>query len=83
MTEVNGLLFFTATDSNHGSEVWRSDGTVAGTFLLKDVYPGTSSSVQYLTNFNGMLYFAADNSVNGRVAAQLWHAGRHHHGQGH
>ena len=40
-TEVNGIVFFAATDSLHGSELWRTDGTAAGTFRVKDIAPGT------------------------------------------
>src|SRR5947209_3680218 len=41
---MNGALFFTATDAAHGNELWTSDGTAAGTGLLKDIHPGPLSS---------------------------------------
>ncbi len=38
--------------------------------LVKDIWPGAlSSNVQSLTNFNGMLYFVADDGING---PKLW-----------
>ena len=40
--EVDGVLFFPADDPDHGSELWRTDGTSAGTVLVKDVIPGTT-----------------------------------------
>ena len=44
LTDVNGTLLFWATDAEHGTELWRSDGTPAGTVLVKDIVPGPSSS---------------------------------------
>ena len=40
LTNVNGTLFFTANDGTHGYELWKSDGTAAGTVLVKDINPG-------------------------------------------
>ena len=37
-------LFFSAADSSHGTELWTSDGTAAGTAILSDIDPGTASS---------------------------------------
>ena len=31
LTAVNGQLFFAATDGINGTELWKSDGTAAGT----------------------------------------------------
>ena len=72
---MNGTLFFTATDGtgagDHGEELWRSDGTTAGTALVKDIYPGTgnSSNPSELTNAGGFLFFAADDGTTGN---ELW-----------
>src|SRR5262249_1725539 len=52
LTNVNGTLLFTASDGN-GRELWRSDGTAAGTVLVKDINPGSSSYPSDLTNVNG------------------------------
>jgi ELWxxDGT repeat protein len=43
MRDVNGTLYFTANDGVHGRELWKSDGTEAGTALVKDLIPGAGS----------------------------------------
>jgi ELWxxDGT repeat protein len=67
---VNGTLFFTADDGTTGDELWRSDGTAAGTVLVKDIAPGASESHPgFLTNVNGTLFFTAEDGTHGR---ELW-----------
>ncbi|QDU86964.1 hypothetical protein Pla175_03180 [Pirellulimonas nuda] len=50
LTAVGSRLFFTANEDDledsgrHGEELWVSDGTVAGTALVKDITPGVYSS---------------------------------------
>ena len=58
-TDVGGTLFFTAEDSTHSRELWKSDGTEAGTTLVKDIVPGDDSQVDPngLTNVGGTLFF--------------------------
>ena len=34
---MGGTLFFTADDGVHGQELWKRDGTAAGTVLVKDI----------------------------------------------
>ncbi|MCL4266140.1 MAG: hypothetical protein KJ069_23220 [Anaerolineae bacterium] len=75
LTVVNNTLFFTASDSSipgqgHGAELWKSDGTEAGTVLVKDIRSGPDGSLaENLTDMNGILYFRANNGVNG---IELW-----------
>jgi ELWxxDGT repeat protein len=67
---VNGTLFFRASNGINGYELWKSDGTDAGTVLVKDIRSGLStSSPRHLTNVNGTLFFSANNGTNGQ---ELW-----------
>jgi ELWxxDGT repeat protein len=36
---VGDTLYFAADDGSHGTELWRTDGTRAGTWLVKDINP--------------------------------------------
>jgi ELWxxDGT repeat protein len=50
----------------HGIELWRTDGTAAGTSLVKDINPGQagSSSGSYV-EFNNLVFFVADDGEHG------------------
>src|SRR6187401_3462016 len=41
---TGGTVFFEAALPAYGPELWRSDGTAAGTAMVKDINPGTSGS---------------------------------------
>jgi ELWxxDGT repeat protein len=70
LTEVNGTLFFVANDGASGIELWKSDGTEAGTMRVKDIWPGTRGSELFsLSNVSGTLYFSANDGVHGE---ELW-----------
>ncbi len=69
-TEFNGLLIFQARGSNGDVELWKSDGTLSGTELIKDLDANQSSAPRNFFEFNGFLYFVADNSAS--VSASLW-----------
>ena len=62
--------FFTATDDAHGEELWVTDGTPAGTRLVKDINPGVGSSeILWMDRFNDKVVFAANDGDNG---SELW-----------
>jgi ELWxxDGT repeat protein len=46
-TDIGGTLYFGVPDDQYGDEVWTSDGTEAGTVLVKDINPGRASSNYY------------------------------------
>ncbi len=67
---IGEVLYFTANDGATGVELWKSDGTAAGTVLVKDIRPGgLGSAPSNLTNFGGTLYFSANDGVRGH---ELW-----------
>src|SRR5262245_5797505 len=69
-TVVGNLAYFSANDGTTGIELWKTDGTAAGTVLVKDILPGPGNSYpRFLSNVNGTLYFLADDGVSGR---ELW-----------
>jgi ELWxxDGT repeat protein len=64
---------FAATDAQ-GTELWRTDGTPAGTVMVSDVYPGPLSSspgLLVLVGLDGPLVFAAEEPLAGREVWQL------------
>jgi ELWxxDGT repeat protein len=65
ITLVGGSLFF-----SFGSQLWKSDGTAAGTALIKDIHPGNpASSVANLTAVGNTLFFTADDGTHG---GEIW-----------
>ena len=67
---LDGRLYFAASRTDSGSELWVTDGTPAGTRLLRDIAPGVSSSwPRKLTVVGERIYFGADDGVSGR---ELW-----------
>jgi ELWxxDGT repeat protein len=69
-TEMNGKLYFSMFNLEHGEELWVSDGTEAGTHVVADIAPGSlSAGINELTAVNGVLYFGANDTVHG---TELW-----------
>src|SRR5690348_7160029 len=68
------MLFFSAIKSANrkGIQLWKTDGTSAGTQVIKDLNPVDSmlaGAPFYLTDVNGTLFFVADDGVHGQ---ELW-----------
>jgi ELWxxDGT repeat protein len=65
-------VYFMADDGVHGEELWVSDGTTAGTTLVKDINPGLEGSFpMYLKVFKGKLVFLAHSTSQG---GELWNS---------
>jgi len=71
ITVLGSRAYFSASDSDHGQELWVTDGTDAGTSLFADLNPGPVSSYPFVLVVSGAnLFFAA--TTNSRSGEQLW-----------
>ncbi|MFZ4659203.1 MAG: ELWxxDGT repeat protein [Caldilineaceae bacterium] len=66
---VGDLLFLIGYDEAYGLELWRSDGTTDGTFLVKDINPAKDTYIRHLMALNGKAILLADDGLHG---PQLW-----------
>jgi ELWxxDGT repeat protein len=70
LTAVNGSVLFSATDPAHGYELWKTNGTAAGTVMVQDIAPGSvSSSPSLVTDMGPFALFVATDGSHGR---ELW-----------
>lgn len=66
----SGVMMFIARNATDGVELWQSDGSVAGTNMVKDIYPGSNPSYPLIYHeYNGEIFFRANNGTNGY---ELW-----------
>lgn len=67
---VKRTLFFSGSDGGSGLELWKSNGTSAGTKLVREIRPGLlGSEPRELTRVGNMLFFTANDGITGR---ELW-----------
>ena len=70
LAPVNNTLFFNANDGTNGHELWKTDGTPAGTAMVKDIISGSGSSAPLkMKGIGNRLFFTADDGSHGR---ELW-----------
>ena len=72
ITAFNGGVVFRRLDISGatGSELWKSDGTAAGTVIVKDINPGAGHAVpDGLSVMGSYVYFSAND---GTVGTELW-----------
>lgn len=71
LIDLGGVLMFEAYDGTNGYELWRSDGTDSGTYMVKNINPSTTNS-RYIQNpivIDGIMYFSAEDGTYGQ---ELW-----------
>ena len=67
---IGDYMLFVADSGSTGRELWITDGTTAGTRLLKDINPGaTGSDPHEFYSMGDVVYFSADNGITGSA---LW-----------
>jgi ELWxxDGT repeat protein len=74
---ANGRVFFAAGTDATGLELWTTDGTAAGTALVKDILPGPQGGLSDIQPMafspfvvmGSSVYFVANDGVHGR---ELW-----------
>ncbi|MEN3943260.1 ELWxxDGT repeat protein [Prosthecobacter sp. SYSU 5D2] len=60
LTDLDGVLYFSAISANFGREPWRTDGTLAGTTRIADLVPGNGSSdPEQFVRYRGAVYFVS------------------------
>jgi ELWxxDGT repeat protein len=71
LTAAGGRVFFSARTPETGLELWASDGSAAGTYLVKDLLPGPDGGwPMHMVELGGRVLFAARGTPDG--AATLW-----------
>ena len=70
LVSFNGNLFFSADDGVAGRELWKSDGTAAGTAMVSDITLGPlAGNPRNITPLDNLLLFSATELSSG---TELW-----------
>ena len=71
ITDFNGVALFRATDTNFGSQVWKSNGTFAGTVRVSNINASATDDAfpSKIVDVGGTAYFFADDGIHGQ---ELW-----------
>lgn len=76
LTIAGSDAYFIANDGVHGDELWRTDGTAPGTFMVADIAPGSAASMyatstryQSILAVGDRVFFGANDGVHG---AEPW-----------
>jgi ELWxxDGT repeat protein len=72
--QVGNKLYFQANDGINGIELWQTDGTYTGTFMIDDLNAGSGNSspanfALLSTHDSLVLLFSANDGIHG---SELW-----------
>jgi ELWxxDGT repeat protein len=71
LADLGGTLLFQAEDGVSGHELWKTDGTAAGTQQVADVFPGPAGSLPFeITPLGGNVLFSAAGGIS--EGRELW-----------
>lgn len=69
MAVLNGVGLFFRDEASRQYELWKTDGTLEGTVLVKDIRPGPDGSISTtfptIKELDGVAYFSANDGVHG------------------
>jgi ELWxxDGT repeat protein len=61
LCSTNGVVFFAADDKVNGAELWKTDGTAAGTVMVKNINPAgpgiPTAGTRVIVAMGGNVYF--------------------------
>ena len=63
LINIDGTLYFGATNADKGFELWKSNGESNSTKMVKDINLNGDSYPAFLTNYNHSLYFTASSNA--------------------
>lgn len=71
---MDDILFFQGKNEEFGAELWRTDGTVAGTYMVKNIrYLSADSNPHEFLEFNDLLYFNGNEGfIQGGLGQELY-----------
>ncbi len=71
LTGAGDTLYFSAYGYPSGYQLWKTDGTAAGTVRLTDLHPGTTQGgvPRILAVLGDTVYVSADDGITGE---ELW-----------
>lgn len=73
IASMNGFILYLSGDPNDGLQLWRSDGTLAGTTLVRDMGAAVQfSQLSYMVPMARVGNHALFQAENGSASPQLW-----------
>ncbi|NJN50116.1 MAG: T9SS type A sorting domain-containing protein [Polaribacter sp.] len=79
--DAGNAIYLSLDDATNGTELWKSDGTINGTVMVEDFFPGqgsfqtpNSSSPNEFASLNSDLLFAANSELYSRELFKLENA---------